>query len=105
MGNADCPHDVVCFHAQQHVEKLLKALLTQEEIETPKTHDLRRLIQLGVEFVPELSAFLDEADALSTHGVSTRYPDDFRVIGADEAKAMVELARRLRDILRPSLDT
>lgn len=41
------PKDVVCFHCQQYVEKLLKAFLTAHEIEFPKTHDLRRLIQLS----------------------------------------------------------
>lgn len=104
MKDADCPHDVVCFHCQQHVEKLLKALLTQQGIESPRTHDLRRLIQLSEPFAPELSAFLDEADALSTHGVSARYPDDYREIGAEEAETMVDLARRLRHILKPRLD-
>jgi len=42
-----CLNDVVCFHCQQYVEKLLKAFLTADEIEFPKTHDLRRLIQLS----------------------------------------------------------
>jgi len=41
-----CPKGVICFHCQQYAEKLLKALLTASGIEFPKTHDLRRLIQL-----------------------------------------------------------
>ncbi len=47
-----CPTDTVCFHCQQFVEKLLKALLTRHDIEAPKTHDLRRLIQLALPFAP-----------------------------------------------------
>ena len=34
--------EVVGFHAQQAVEKYLKALLTQRQIEFPKTHVIRR---------------------------------------------------------------
>jgi HEPN domain-containing protein len=36
----DCPTDTVCFHAQQGVEKYLKALLVLERIDFPKTHDI-----------------------------------------------------------------
>ena len=42
-----CPTEAVCFHCQQYVEKLLKTFLTLKGIEAPKTHDLRRLIQLA----------------------------------------------------------
>lgn len=35
-----CPFDTVCFHAQQCVEKYLKALLSLHGIDFPKTHDL-----------------------------------------------------------------
>ena len=50
LGSERCPADTVCFHCQQLVEKLLKALLTRHGIEAPKTHDLRRLIRLAEPF-------------------------------------------------------
>ncbi len=40
----DCPTDTVCFHAQQCVEKYLKALLVCLRIDFPKAHDLSELI-------------------------------------------------------------
>ena len=64
-----CPAETVCFHCQQFVEKLLKALLTGHGIEAPKTHDLRRLIQLAKPFTPEISLLADAADELTVHGV------------------------------------
>ncbi|MFB0524145.1 MAG: HEPN domain-containing protein [Phycisphaerae bacterium] len=79
-----CPTDTVCFHCQQFVEKLLKALLTQHGIEAPKTHDLRRLIQLAQPFAPELSLLADVSDELTIHGVETRYPGDWRKIKRSE---------------------
>ena len=42
----ECPTDTVCFHAQQCVEKYLKALLVLEETDFPKTHDIRKIIAL-----------------------------------------------------------
>lgn len=101
--NVECPRDVVCFHCQQYVEKLVKALLTLHGIEAPKTHDLRRLTQLTVSFAPELGGIADLADQLSYHGVETRYPDDWREIGIDEMNEMIALAKRFAELLMPRL--
>ncbi len=38
--------DIVVFHAQQAVEKYLKAFLTRHQTEFPKTHVIRRLLLL-----------------------------------------------------------
>ncbi len=37
---------IVCFHAQQSVEKYLKAILVSKFVEFPKTHDLLALNHL-----------------------------------------------------------
>jgi HEPN domain-containing protein len=99
-----CPADTVCFHCQQFVEKLLKALLTCHGVETPRTHDIRRLIQLAEPFAPELSAWADASDALTVHGVETRYPGELRVIEAAEMAEIVDLAKTLGNILLSKLD-
>src|SRR5215471_3695038 len=41
-----CPTDTVSFHAQQVVEKYLKALLTARGIPFPKTHNIRTLVEM-----------------------------------------------------------
>jgi HEPN domain-containing protein len=98
-----CPPDTVCFHCQQYVEKLLKALLTQNNIESPKTHDLRRLLQLAEPFAPELSLMIDLSDELTIHGVETRYPGELRNINKTEMKKVVKLAQQFSDILNMKL--
>jgi HEPN domain-containing protein len=40
---ADCPTDTACFHAQQCVEKYIKALLVFRATPFPRTHDIRTL--------------------------------------------------------------
>ncbi|MBI5815677.1 MAG: HEPN domain-containing protein [Nitrospinae bacterium] len=104
LPDAACPRDVVCFHCQQYVEKLLKALLTLHGIEAPKTHNLRRLIQLAVSNVPELNDLIDDSDRLTEHGVTCRYPDDWREIGTEEMEQMIRLARKFGAILVPKLN-
>jgi HEPN domain-containing protein len=98
-----CPADAVCFHCQQFVEKLLKAILTRYEIESPKTHDLRRLIQLVQPFIPELSLLADVSDELTIHGVETRYPGEWRKVSKSEMKRVVELAKQFSDLLLAKL--
>ena len=39
----DCPTDTVCFHAQQCVEKYIKALLVFRATPFQKTHDIQVL--------------------------------------------------------------
>ncbi len=104
LASERCPAETVCFHCQQFVEKLLKAFLTRRGIETPKTHDLRRLIQLAEPFAPELSLLSDASDTLTIHGVETRYPGDWRQIEPSEMNQVVELSRQFGDILLAKLE-
>ena len=99
-----CPRQAVCFHCQQYVEKLLKAILTLHQIETPRTHDLRRLIQLASPYARELDALSDRADALSLAGVEIRYPDNWRDVSDVEMREGIELAEEFATILLPRLN-
>ncbi|MCX5758485.1 MAG: HEPN domain-containing protein [Candidatus Hydrogenedentes bacterium] len=44
LAEEDPPTDIVCFHAQQCVEKCLKAFLTHRGSHVDKTHDLAKLL-------------------------------------------------------------
>ncbi len=73
MGQ-DCPTDTVAFHAQQCVEKYLKAILLSEAIPFPKTHSIRALMAL----LPKpVHVSLDGAsqDRLTAYATVMRYPD------------------------------
>jgi HEPN domain-containing protein len=95
-------NDIVCFHCQQYVEKLLKGFLTACEIEFPKTHDLRRLIQLSPK-MPQLSVLYEKADELTLYGVQSRYPDPFSSISKEQVEEAAAAARAFADILEPAL--
>jgi HEPN domain-containing protein len=99
-----CPAEAVCFHCQQFVEKLLKALLSRHGIEAPKTHDLRRLIQLAESFVPDVSQFSDASDKLTVHGVETRYPGDSYPVSSEEMDEVVQISRAIGEVLLSQLD-
>ena len=102
-GHAESPPESVAFHCQQYVEKLLKAFLTVQGIEAPRTHDVRRLVQLAVPFAPELSEMADPADLLTEHAVAMRYPDEWRDIEAEEVQELITVAKRFEGILLPRM--
>ena len=65
--------DIVGFHAQQAVEKMIKAVLARRAVEFQRTHKLRRLVALlrdsSIVYPPELT----EAVALTPYAVELRY--------------------------------
>ncbi len=64
-----------CFHAQQCVEKVLKALWVLYEKVPPRTHNLKRLWFQMPTNRQVLSLSLEEIDFLNGFYVPTRYPD------------------------------
>jgi HEPN domain-containing protein len=95
----DCPTDTVCFHAQQCVEKYLKAMLVMRQIGFTRTHDLRILMQL---VPPTIGVDLDtaEQDRLTRFAVATRYPGEEEPISLAEARQAVRVAKRVRRDVR-----
>lgn len=66
---------MACYHAQQSVEKILKALLTHHEVDFPRTHntlDLNNAIKkLGY------SALIADEDAVFLNSIyRARYPSE-----------------------------
>lgn len=104
ITSKQCPTETVCFHCQQFVEKLLKALLTLHSIESPKTHDLRRLIQLAEPLIPGLSDLSDDSDKLTVHGVETRYPGEWYPVTLAEMNEVVGISKKFGELLLPKLD-
>jgi HEPN domain-containing protein len=99
---ANCPTDVVCFHAQQCVEKYVKAALVAHGRPFPRTHDLAELAHL---LRPQCSLSLssEELDRLTDHAVMTRYPGEDEPISLAHARREARLARRVRTEIRKSL--
>ncbi len=88
--------EIVGFHCQQAAEKYLKALLTRRQIEFPKTHDIKMLLQLAGDPVANS---LGEAKWLTPFGVEIRYPGDTsEMLPGDEGKA-IEIASQVKQVV------
>lgn len=64
------------FHAQQAVEKSLKAVCTLHNIEVRRTHDLAALAQTLVADGVKLPVSVDEFRTLNPFAVEYRYDDE-----------------------------
>jgi HEPN domain-containing protein len=85
---------VIVFHAQQAVEKALKAYLVLNNKHFGKTHNLSRLIDLCIEIDQEFQRLHElEVDELYPLAIEARYPDTGSEITVDEAEEAIEKAR------------
>jgi HEPN domain-containing protein len=90
---AEAPNfDAVCFHAQQCVEKLMKALLIQRGVTPPRTHDLTYLDRLLLPICPDWQWPVEDLRFLTRAAVAFRYPGE-SADGDDAAEALTICAR------------
>lgn len=61
------------FHAQQAVEKLLKAIIAWREQAFPFTHNLIQLADLAAEYVPDLPSECETLVELTPFAAELRY--------------------------------
>lgn len=95
IGVTDRPNcDAVCFHAQQCIEKLMKAVLISRRELPPRTHDLVRLNEMLSESVPDWSCSLSDLRLLDRAAVDYRYHGE----SADVEEPRQALA--IADVLR-----
>jgi HEPN domain-containing protein len=96
------PTDTVCFHAQQCVEKYLKAVLVDQGIPFAKTHDIEVLVKLiPPQHRPTMTP--TEQKLFTSFSVVVRYPQAGLAIPLRESRSAVALARRIRREVRRSL--
>jgi HEPN domain-containing protein len=72
-GNSELDLEIICFHLQQCAEKLLKSILSKNEIYYPKVHDLDTLFSITVNNNIELNTDRDILIELNDYAVEGRY--------------------------------
>jgi HEPN domain-containing protein len=97
----DPNHDAVCFHSQQSIEKLLKALLIERGSPAPRLHDLPELGRLVGAVCPDWSWPVDELRFLSRAAVEFRYPGESAT--RDDAARCLDIATHVGVSLLPLL--
>lgn len=92
----DVADSIIGFHAQQAVEKSLKAVLALQEIRVNKTHNIATLSAQIKELGMELPPGIDDALELTAYAVLERYPLGAEVEPLDRSGALA-LAHSVRE--------
>ena len=96
--------DTICFHAQQCVEKALKAFLVFADIHVEKTHYLPRLVEICAAVDKTFYELTQLARELTDYAVEVRYIDDWREISLEEAVEAVNKAEKAMAFVREKID-
>lgn len=94
-------YDAACFHAQQCVEKYLKAYLQEHDSEFGKTHNLSLLLDKVVTITPILEFLRPALQVLTVFAVDYRYPGESadKTMAAEAVKLCREVRGKLRELL------
>jgi len=95
------PVNAICFHCQQAVEKLLKALLQKKRIHFGRVHDLEELRRLLGQ-AGALELLTDDLKLLSDYAVKYRYPGQNATSrqARDAGKAMCRIRMTIRALFK-----
>lgn len=80
LDDPDVPDDVLGFHAQQAIEKRLKAVLAFHEIAYDRTHSIGYLTSLLEHHGIDLSEGREQIEELTPWAVAARYEGRFEEV-------------------------
>ena len=95
-------YDHICFHAQQCIEKYLKAWLQETNIPLPRSHDLLALLGLILPTIPDWTIWQTDFSTIAPYAVEFRYPGKSATSGnAEHAVKTCNIVRQeVRDALK-----
>jgi len=103
LNDPDVPWDVVCFHAQQAAEKMLKAILVSRGLVVARTHDLLGLFDECITTGAQLPDLRSDCALLTQYAVAFRYPGYSPDPDEQDGGTAVAAARRIYDAVRAVL--
>jgi len=102
-GEEPVPIGGICLHAQQCVEKYLKAMLIKAGVDFPKTHDIG-IIQSLLPADLRVDIAVEDQRRLTAYATSRRYPGLYAPLTLSEAGSALEIARIVRESARAHLE-
>ena len=100
-GAKDPDFDIICFHAQQCIEKYLKAWLQETNIRFAKTHDLKELLDLILPVIPDWDVWQADFSVFSEDAIDFLYPGKYAT--AKDASQAIHTCTEVRQAIRSEL--
>ena len=93
--------DFICFHAQQCIEKYLKAWLQETNIRFTKTYNLKELLDLILPVIPDWHVWQSDFSEVSEHAVDFRYRG--KSATTENTHHAIGVCERVRQAIRTEL--
>ena len=68
------PFEIICYHCQQSAEKTLKAFICAQNVDIPKSHEVKRICIQCTEYDESFMILFDDCLELEVYATETRYP-------------------------------
>ena len=94
-------HDIICFHAQQSIEKYLKAWLQEAVMPVPRTHNLEELLNLIVPTQPTWSQWKPDFKIITAYAVDSHYLGGSAT--SDNTQHAMHICHEVRQAVRTQL--
>ena len=94
----------ILMHAQQAIEKYLKAFLLFSKQTNIRTHDLLILCKIAEKYDETFLIFEEKLTWISVNYMQSRYPDNFEDIDMEDAKRALDIATQFEIFILSKFD-
>jgi HEPN domain-containing protein len=96
VSDSEIGDDIIGFHAQQAVEKWLKAVIAFRQLPEARIHDIGRLVQILEKAGVDLPSVASRLDELTIYAVPMRYDEllDAEPLDREEAMTLIDAVGR-----------
>jgi HEPN domain-containing protein len=91
--------EILCYHAQQAVEKAIKAVLTYYDLPVLRIHSIEKLLNETAKGI-DVPDYVRAAAWLSDYASTTRYPGEWEPITNDENSRVLETAEKVLSLAK-----
>jgi len=94
----------ICYNCQQAAEKALKAILAYHDVEIPRTHNIKELVDKCKEHSGSIELENRVARQMTRYATISRYPDSVTEWDDTDGKVALKYAKEILDMVRQYID-
>jgi len=97
------PDELICFLCQQSSEKYMKGFLVLNDIEPPKTHNLRKLLIFCEQLNSNFKILLPQLIVLNAYAVLPHYPNELGITN-EHMKGAIQYTKIVQDFILKEIE-
>jgi len=97
------PDEIICYLCQQSAEKYLKSFLVLNDIEPPRIHHLKELMEMCGQLNNNFYVLLPQLDILKVYAVLPSYPNELGITN-EHVKIAIKYAKIVQEFVLKAID-